>query len=614
MWLIIENDKNEPLSAIGLKEGETIVGSGPKSNLILRGSRISRKHLTLTRKGTKVSFRDLESQAGTFLNGKEQEEGFLKPNDCLTLDKFSLRVGPKLPTCFRSALEKDQGSTATSTDWESCTNLLNDLRQSTDQRSLLQCLLTGLISVLGAERGFVLLQESCEEQMVQVATVALDNSEELFSLSSTIYKEALKTKKTVFIKNTLDSPICAQAASLIDTKPRSILCGPLTINEKSFGVIYMDVPLLSVQLGDDALEFFQSMVDLASQLLADKETREELLLSREKFLTLADLTGENHELVSGEGEAAKQLENLMASAAPIDVSVLLQGETGVGKEVVARAIHQRSTRKEKAFIAVNCAALPLDLAEAILFGVEKGSYTGATERKIGLVELAADGTLFLDEIGDLRLDLQTVLLRVLQDKELRRVGGQKAIPVDFRLVCATNKNLEEMVREGSFRKDLFYRINVFRIGLVPLRSRKEDIIPLANHFLALFNRKFGRSIEGFTEVAANLLEKYQWPGNVRELRNAIERAVVITRTAKIEEQSFPFLTAPAQSTSQGGEGALFDTLLQRPFPEAQKLFEQMYLQRVLDGNNGKVAAAARQAGVSRGFIYNRLDKDGVVKG
>ena len=612
MWLIIEDDKQDPLCAVGLMEGETIVGSGPKSDLVLRGSRVSRKHLSLKRKVNDVIFHDLESQAGTLLNGRDLEDGRLNPGDRLTVDKFHLRIEQSLPELFRTSLLKMANTERA--DWSSCSHLLDELRQSSDQRSLLQCLLTGLISVLAAERGFVLLKKEDDEKLARVASVALDDCDELVNLSSTIYREALQTNEVVFIKNTLDSPICSQAASLIDSKPRSVLCAPLKTDEKSFGVIYMDAPLLGRNLGEDSLVFFRSMTNLASQLLSDQGTREELLLSREKFITLAEFTGEENKMVTGGGEAASQLERLVASAAPIDVSVLLNGETGVGKEVVARTIHRRSPRKDKAFIAVNCAALPPELAEAILFGVEKGSYTGATDRKIGLVELAADGTLFLDEIGDLPLELQTVLLRVLQDKKLRRVGGQKAIPADFRLICATNKNLDEMVRKGSFRKDLFYRINVFRIELLPLRKRKEDIMPLAKHFLTLFNSRFGRKKEGFTDKSAKALEEYGWPGNVRELRNAIERAVVISKEDLIEEHAFPFFSSSSPHRDKSENDSIFETLLNRPFPEAQKLFEQTYIQKVLDANDGKVSAAAKQAGVSRGFIYNRLDKDGVVKG
>ncbi len=213
----------------------------------------------------------------------------------------------------------------------------------------------------------------------------------------------------------------------------------------------------------------------------------------------------------------------------MNATVLLLGETGTGKGVVARAIHSSSARKERPLITVNCTALPANLIESELFGRERGAFTGSDARQIGRFELADGGTIFLDEIGEMPLELQCKLLRVIQDGEFERLGSPRTIKVDVRIIAATNRNLEEEIRNGKFREDLFYRLNVFPITMPPLRQRKEDIPLLVNHFVAKFNKKIGKKIETVSKDTLNALQEYHWPGNVRELESVIERAVIISQ-------------------------------------------------------------------------------------
>jgi transcriptional regulator with GAF, ATPase, and Fis domain len=220
--------------------------------------------------------------------------------------------------------------------------------------------------------------------------------------------------------------------------------------------------------------------------------------------------------------------------APMNATVLLLGETGTGKGVVARAIHSSSTRKERSMITVNCATLPANLIESELFGRERGAFTGAIARQIGRFELADKGTIFLDEIGEMPLELQAKLLRVLQDGEFERVGSPRTIKTDVRIIAATNRNLEHEIKSGRFREDLYYRLNVFPITVPPLRQRKEDIPLLVNHFVTKFNKKIGKRIETVSKDTLNILQEYHWPGNVRELESVIERAVIISRGSALQ--------------------------------------------------------------------------------
>jgi formate hydrogenlyase transcriptional activator len=233
--------------------------------------------------------------------------------------------------------------------------------------------------------------------------------------------------------------------------------------------------------------------------------------------------------------------------APVDSAVMIQGETGTGKEVIAQAIHQASPRRHSRFVAVNCAAIPSALMESELFGHERGAFTGAVAQTVGRFQAADGGTLFLDEIGDLPLELQPKLLRALQEKECERLGGGRTIQVDVRVIAATNQDLWRMVQERKFRADLYFRLNVFPILLPPLRERKDDILPLADYFLQKFARQQGKSIDHIPDEAIELLRRHDWPGNIRELQNAIERAVITTRGSVLETQTMEFMGSHSES-------------------------------------------------------------------
>ncbi len=234
--------------------------------------------------------------------------------------------------------------------------------------------------------------------------------------------------------------------------------------------------------------------------------------------------------IVGSSGALKKVLSLVSKVAPTDATVLVTGETGTGKELVARAIHRRSHRSSRAFVCVNCAAVPRDLIASELFGHEKGSFTGALQRRLGRFELAEGGTIFLDEVGELPLETQIALLHVLQEHEFERVGGNRSIQTDVRVIAATNRNLQAAIAAGTFRSDLFYRLNVFPIDMPPLRERREDIPVLVEYFVDHCARKVGKNIQGITKESLDLLRSFPWPGNIRELQNVIERSVIMCET------------------------------------------------------------------------------------
>jgi PAS domain S-box-containing protein len=328
--------------------------------------------------------------------------------------------------------------------------------------------------------------------------------------------------------------------------------------------------------------------------------------------TIKDITEqaspERREVIA-ESPGMREVMNFVRRVASSEATtILLEGENGTGKDLVAKTLHYQSIRQAEPFIAINCAAIPETLLESELFGYEKGAFTDARSQKRGIFELADKGTLFLDEIGEIPLMLQAKLLRVLEEQSFRRLGGLKDIQLDLRVVAATNKNLREAVKEGAFRQDLYFRLNVIQILIPPLRERREDIVPMTRFFIDHYNRKFKRSVEGVTDSAAKLLLSHDWPGNVRELRNAIERAMILEESAQIHSASLPIaISRPeypaipeAGLAGVGGAGAVDGMSLED--------HERSLLVRALEKTSGNQTQAARLLRVTRDTLRYKMKK------
>jgi two-component system NtrC family response regulator len=293
--------------------------------------------------------------------------------------------------------------------------------------------------------------------------------------------------------------------------------------------------------------------------------------------------------------------------APSETTVLITGESGTGKEVVSSLIHQGSTRADKPFVAINCAALPEQLLESELFGHEKGAFTGAVATKVGRIEQAAGGTLFLDEIAEMSPVVQAKLLRVLEQREFQRVGGTRSIKADVRIIAATNRDLTAAIARHAFREDLYYRLNVFQIHIAPLRERPEDIMPLAEGFLTELGRSMGRPAAGISRDAREYLETYTWPGNARELRNAIERAILLCDGGLITREHLPTAATRAMAPLHGSRNVV-------PFPaDGMRIdtVERGLVERALGQSKGNKSKAARLLGLTRAQLYSRLEKYGL---
>jgi two-component system, NtrC family, nitrogen regulation response regulator NtrX len=316
---------------------------------------------------------------------------------------------------------------------------------------------------------------------------------------------------------------------------------------------------------------------------------------------------EGKDIMLGDSPKMKEVLTIIERVAPTEARVLILGENGVGKELVARAVHRMSRRQDKQFVEVNCAAIPNELIESELFGHEKGSFTGATGLRIGKFELADAGTLFLDEIGDMSLNAQAKVLRVIEEGKIERVGGNRQIEVDVRLIAATNKNLPEMIKQGTFREDLYHRLNVIPIVVPPLRERSDDIPLLADAFAEDICRRYGMAPKKFSDAALSKLKTLDWSGNVRELRNIVERLVIMTPTTVVDADQIE----PGAAKIKGGHGGLLD--IGGTFQDFKDRAEAAFIKKLLDEHGWNVSRTAQALDIQRSHLYNKMKKFGLTR-
>jgi DNA-binding NtrC family response regulator len=367
----------------------------------------------------------------------------------------------------------------------------------------------------------------------------------------------------------------------------------------AFGTI--DIAVEAVKKG--ASDFLEKTQDLSQRLELKVEQLMQFRLLLKENKSLKSVLNKHWNYI-GATKSIEDIRALVKTVADSRSTVLITGESGTGKELIARAIHYQSPRHNRSFVKVNCAALPEGLIESELFGHEKGAFTGALNRRLGKFELASGGTILLDEIGEMQVPMQAKLLRVLQEREINKVGGDDPVEVDIRLVVTTNRDLDKEVKEGRFREDLFYRLNVIRIHLPPLRDRKEDIPKLVEHFTERYNRENGLAIEGLDDGCMAILTSYDWPGNIRELENAVERAVVLTRTGRIKPDLVKLHLGGAMACTPGGG--------MRPGVTISQMEKELIIETLVHCNQNRTKAASL-LGISIRTLRNKLNEYGMAK-
>ncbi len=464
---------------------------------------------------------------------------------------------------------------------------------SKDADALLEILLDEAVALTGADRGMVLVLKDGELSVRAARNVSRETlSDARRQLSDTILGKVLRTCEPLLVQNALADPEFSSSASVVDLQLSSVLCVPLGDRPPPSGLLYLGTDRFRGGFGAEALDLLTIFAAQASLLLQNAVLLDELRLDVRELRDR--LQQKRYGDLVGACEGMRDVYRRVDKVAPTDITVLLEGETGTGKELIAREIHRRSPRSEGPFVPLNCGAIPETLLEAELFGHTRGAFTGAVSSRQGRFQAASGGTLFLDELGEMSPGLQVKLLRALEEKVVTRVGESRPEPVDIRVVAATHRVLEEEVRKGNFREDLYYRLNSVSVRLPPLRARGEDVLVLARYFLALFASEFKTRARGFSPQALVALRKHAWPGNVRELRNRIQRAVVLAERSLLRPEDL-------ELTSEDATPVL-------PLAQAREAFQRRYIEQILERNGGNRTRAARELGVDPRTVFRFLEK------
>jgi Nif-specific regulatory protein len=597
-----------------LVEKETSVGRESANRICLSDPSVSRRHCTIRQEGGLFKISDLESLNGTFVNDVPIKERFLEHGDRVRIGdytfSFLLREGDVPPTSSTVLLDESKITTGANTlqvritdafhlmarDLSALMKISTTINSVRGLEALQRQLLELIFEVVPADCGAILLIEAGNPKEFS-SIFGLDRESgpnRTVRVSRTIADRVLNDGVSILSNDIQETGAFNESESLIASSIQALLCVPLMLFDKPLGVIYLYTTDARTRFDKDQLQLVTAVAGIAAVALENARHVEWLESENQR---LQDDIQVEHNMV-GESQRMREVYQFIARVAPTISTVLIWGESGTGKELAARAIHLNSPRKSKPFVAVNCAALTETLLESELFGHEKGAFTGAIAQKKGKLEIADGGTLFLDEVGEMAPLLQAKLLRVLQEREFERVGGTRTLKVDIRLIAATNKDLEEAIRQGTFRQDLYYRLNVVSLSMPALRERREDIPLLASYFVQKYSDKCNRKVRGISSEARARLKSYDWPGNVRELENAIERAVVLGTTEMLLPEDLP--EAALETVLPASAGGVAN------YHEAVAEAKKQLILKAVEQAEGNYTEAAKLLGVHPNYLHRLI--------
>jgi len=628
------------------------IGRLPSNQIHLPGDKISRRHAEVLQENNHWFIVDLGSRNGVIVNGRKVDRAELSSGDRIEIGSALLMfeldevhdyptqevdedlTGPeKLPSGEPVFFSEDAADSAehfeksVSVEDEEARpteDVLEMLREANrklktlhdvsdaihetfDLRKLMHKILELVLDIFQAERSVIFLYDEADGKLRPAAARNRQRTTVRLAVSQTVVDYVAARMRSVISADALSDPRFEPSESIAMQNINSVMCVPLTSKGKSQGVLYVDNRGRAERFEQDHLRLLTIIARQAATAIDNARSYSDLHREREE---LKRQVSEKYTII-GESQALGNVLEQVEQVAHGDTTVLISGETGVGKELIARAIHEASVRSGGPFTIVNCASIPESLLESELFGHEKGAFTGADRRRIGKFELANRGTLFLDEIAEISPAIQTKLLRAVEQKEFDRVGGTRPVTVDVRIVAATNRNIEKMVSEGKFREDLYYRLAVVLLHVPPLRERREDIPMLAEHCLDILAREIGRPQPVIGGAALDLMTKYDWPGNIRELKNAMERAILLGHSGVIEPDDLPpniaaggvGLAAPSGETGEAPPSLL-------PLAPAVQAMERRGIREALKLANGVKSRAAELLGISRPTLDKKLREYG----
>jgi len=587
----------------------TTLGRALGNDICLPDPSVALHHAQIVFNGRDFQLEEVDSEGEILINGKKKRRARLCNGDRLTLGRaqlgfsmFSEASSQEPARGAESEQSSDQSDLAALRRLQSFSARLMTTR-SVDE--LLETLLGDVLELTGAVRGFVLWMDPGEGQESSPRVRASRNVQKEAieqpsgSISDSIVRQVLETKRPLIVSDALNDTTFGKSESVIALKLSSVMCAPLLSQGESVGALYVANDEIKHLFSRSQLDMLTVYASQASLILQNAMLLSALRADKEKLS--AELSDKRFGEIIGACPSMMDVFRKLQKVAATDISVLITGETGTGKELIARELHRRSNRASGPCVTVNCGAIPENLIESEMFGHVKGAFTGAIASRAGKFQQADGGTLFLDEVGELPQQLQVKLLRALQERVVYRVGDNRPEKCDIRIVAATNRNLEEMIKTGEFREDLYYRLNVVNLWLPPLRERGDDVFIIAKALLSKYAEELGSNVRGFSPQALTAIRKYPWPGNIRQLENRLKKALVL-----------------CDRTLLGVEDLDLGDTEQAPIVPLEKAkedFQRRYVLEVLERNNGNRTQTARDLGVDPRTVFRYLEKEhGTVPG
>ncbi|MEN8149007.1 MAG: sigma 54-interacting transcriptional regulator [Planctomycetota bacterium] len=648
--IVLEQDQK---TTYNLTRDATTVGRAPDSHIPVRDPRASRRHARFEREGDEFFLVDEGSQNGTLVNGSHVERRVLRRGDLVEIggvriffeeeDEKKLARGAWAGTRtvdIQAVVDEDEDEGALVRERDHLLRLqrvITAINSTLELEDLLGIIVDHAIELAEAERGFLILAGDGEMTFEVARNFAREEvAGPEMNISRTIAEKVLETGEPVLAVNALEDDRFREIHSISAIGLRSVLCLPFRAQGEVIGVLYIDNRLQKGVFSHEHLRMLEALAGQAATAIRHAHLfgelsghREDLLKANQRIEKLNrvlrervekqqielsrisdELTSKQSELehrfdysnIVGDSPAMETVFRRLDRIIPTEMPVLVQGQSGTGKELVARAIHYMGPRKKKKFVTENCAALTETLLESELFGYAKGAFTGATRDKKGLFEEASGGTLFLDEVGEMSREMQKKLLRVLQEKEIRPVGGKKTISVDVRIISASNRDLHTLVGEHEFREDLFYRLRVLTVDLPPLKERREDIPMLVGHFFQEATDRGEDVPEKIEPAVVSTMQAYDWPGNVRELQNEVRRLIALSDSVVSTGALSETIRRGRDAVEPVEDGEI------RPLDEQVRALEVREIRRSLAATNGNKTRAAELLGISRFTLQRKLDK------
>jgi len=573
----------------------TTLGCAGGNDVTLDAHGVADYHAQVVFDGRDFSLDEVDPVAEIQVNGRRKRRARLAHNDHVHLGEAELVFSMLEEAEAPGQRSEAEAPVSEITGLRKLFQFSERLLVTREVQQLLEALLDGAIEATGADKGFVVLLRGSQTEIRAARNLRQETlPDSVRQLSDTVLAKVVESRRPLIVHNAINDTMFKSAASVMNLRLCSVMCAPLIAGGDLLGLIY---------LGNDRVAnlFDPRSLDVLSIFAA------QAALILQNALLLESLRTDNAELEKklkdqrfGEiiGSCASMMEvfRKVQKVSPTDISVLITGETGTGKELIAREIHNRSGRASGPFVVINCGAIPENLMESELFGHVRGAFTGAVATREGKFQAANKGTLFLDEIGELPVALQVKLLRALQERVVTKVGDGRPEKVDIRVIAATNRELEEEIRKGTFREDLYYRLNVVNIFLPPLRERGDDVVVIARLLLIKYAQEMNVQVRGFTPNALIAIRKFDWPGNVRQLENRIKKALVLCDKTLVGPEDLDLNPEALQSIV--------------PLDKAKEDFQRRYILEVLERNNGNRTKTARDLGVDPRTIFRYLEKEG----